>query len=193
MSHVHCFSPIEDAAAIVLILGSMPGKVSLAASEYYAHPRNLFWPIMGELVGAYPGLLYEGRLRILKSSGIALWDVLESCIRNSSLDSDIEEASAVPNDFDSFFLRHPNIACVFFNGVKAEQCFLRHVKPSLKSQPLQYRRLPSTSPANAGTSYEKKLEAWRVVMQRGLTDRQERSEQQRRYPPLREVHENGIR
>ena len=101
---------MEDTAAIVLILGSMPGKASLAAGEYYAHPRNLFWPIMGELVGAHPGLPYEGRLRMLKSSGIALWDVLESCIRNSSLDSHIEEASVIPNDFDSFFQRHPNIA-----------------------------------------------------------------------------------
>jgi TDG/mug DNA glycosylase family protein len=144
----------------------MPGKASLAAGEYYAHPRNLFWPIMGELVGALPGLPYEDRLRILRSSGIALWDVLESCIRNSSLDSHIEEASVIPNDFKSFFLRHPDIACVVFNGVKAEQCFRRHVQPSLKSQPLQYRRLPSTSPANAGTSYEKKLDAWRAVMQR---------------------------
>jgi TDG/mug DNA glycosylase family protein len=180
MSHVHCFAPIEDAAAIVLILGSMPGKASLAAGEYYAHPRNLFWPIMGELVGAHPGLPYEGRLRMLKSSGIALWDVLASCIRNSSLDSHIEEASVIPNDFKSFFLGHPNIACVFFNGVKAEQCFRKHVQPSLESQPLQYRRLPSTSPANAGTPYSKKLEAWQAVMQR-------------HYFPHREVQKNGIR
>lgn len=171
MSRAKSFAPIEDAAATVLILGSMPGKASLAAGEYYAHPRNLVWPIMGELVGAHPGLPYEGRLRILKSSGIALWDALESCIRNGSLDSDIEEVSVIPNDFDSFFLRHPNIASVFFNGVKAEQCFRRHVHPSLESQPLQCRRLPSTSPANAGTPYEKKLEAWRAVMQRGK-DRQ---------------------
>ncbi len=168
MSRVQGFAPIEDAAAIVLILGSMPGKASLAAGEYYAHPRNLFWPIMGELVGAHPGLSYGGRLRILKSSGIALWDVLESCIRDSSLDSHIEEVSVIPNDFHSFFLRHPKIAYVFFNGFKAEQCFLRHVQPSLKSQPLQYRRLPSTSPANAGTPYEKKLDAWRAVLPRGL-------------------------
>ena len=180
MSRANGFAPIEDTAAIVLILGSMPGKASLAAGEYYAHPRNLFWPIMGELVGAHSCLPYEGRLRILKSSGIALWDVLESCIRNGSLDSHIEEASVIPNDFESFFLRHPNIAYLFFNGVKPEQCFLRHVQPSLKSQPLQYRRLPSTSPANAGTSYEKKLEAWRAVIQQ-------------RYPPLWEVHKNGIR
>lgn len=169
MSRAKSFAPIEDTAATVLILGSMPGKASLAASEYYAHPRNLFWPIMGELIGAHPCLSYEGRLRILKSSGIALWDVMESCIRNGSLDSDIEEASVIPNDFDSFFLRHPNIASVFFNGVKAEQSFRRHVQPSLESQPLQYRRLPSTSPANAGTPYEKKLEAWRAVIQRDPT------------------------
>jgi len=165
MSRIHCFAPIEDTAAIVLILGSMPGRASLAAGEYYAHPRNHFWPIMSELVGAHPELPYEGRLCMLKSSGIALWDVLESCIRNSSLDSHIEEASVSPNDFDYFFLRHPNIVCLFFNGVKAEQCFRRHVQPSLKFRPLQYRRLPSTSPANAGTSYEKKLEAWRAVVQ----------------------------
>ena len=76
MSRAHCFAPIEDAAAIVLILGSMPGRASLAAGEYYAHPRNLFWPIMGELVGAHPGLPYESRLRILKSSAIALWTYL---------------------------------------------------------------------------------------------------------------------
>ncbi len=169
MSRANGFAPIEDAAAIVLILGSMPGKASLTAGEYYAHPRNIFWPIMGELVGAHPGLAYEGRLRMLKSSGIALWDVLHSCIRKSSLDSDIEEVSVIPNDFEFFFLRHPNITHVFFNGAKAEQCFLRYVQPSLTPHSLQYQRLPSTSPANAGTSYGKKLDAWQAVIQRGLT------------------------
>ncbi len=167
-SHVHCFAPIEDTAARVLVLGSMPGEASLAAGEYYAHPRNLFWPIMGELVGAHPGLPYEDRLRMLRSSGIALWDVLHSCIRKGSLDSDIEEVSVVPNDFMSFFLRCPNITNVFFNGTKAEQCFMKHVQPLLMSRSLRYQRLPSTSPANAGMPYGKKLDAWRVIMQRGL-------------------------
>jgi len=164
MSRVYSFAPVEDAAAIVLILGSMPGKASLAAGEYYAHPRNLFWPIMGELAGAHPGLPYESRLSMLNSSGIALWDVLKSCIRNGSLDSDIEEASVISNDFYSFFLRHSNINSVFFNGVKAEQCFRKYVQPSLNFRPMQYQLLPSTSPANAGTPYDKKLEAWQAVI-----------------------------
>jgi hypoxanthine-DNA glycosylase len=146
----------------------MPGKASLAAGEYYAHPRNAFWPIMGELVGAHPGLSYEGRLRVLKSSGIALWDVLMSCYRKGSLDSNIEDVSVIPNDFESFFRRHPNIARVFFNGTKAEQCFRKHVQPLLTSLPLHYKRLSSTSPAHAGMSYEEKLDAWRTAIRQGL-------------------------
>lgn len=166
MPRIRCFAPIENPAATVLILGSMPGKASLAAGEYYAHPRNAFWAIMGELIGARPDLPYQARLKILRSSGIALWDVLGSCVRKSSLDSHIEADSAVPNDFKSFFLRHPNITRVFFNGAKAEQCFLKYVQPSLDSTTLQFQRLPSTSPANAGISYEQKLLAWRSVIRR---------------------------
>ena len=165
MPRVHCFAPIEDSSATVLILGSMPGKASLAAGEYYAHPRNVFWTIMGELVGAHPGLPYQDRLKILRCSGIALWDVLGSCVRKSSLDSHIETDSEVPNDFKSFFIRHPNITRVFFNGAKAEQCFLKYVRPSIEPASLQYQRLPSTSPANAGITYAQKLLAWRSVMQ----------------------------
>ena len=166
MPRVHCFAPIEDSAASVLILGSMPGKASLAAGEYYAHPRNVFWTILGELIGAHPGLPYEHRLRILRSCGIALWDVLGSCVRSSSLDAHIEADSAVSNDFKTFFLLHPNITRVFFNGAKAEQCFLKYARPALRSSALQYQRLPSTSPANAGIPYEQKLLAWQAVMQR---------------------------
>ena len=166
MRHVHCFAPVEDADAKVLILGSMPGKASLAAGQYYAHQRNSFWDIMGELTGAHRSVLYPERLRILRSSGIALWDVLESCIRTTSQDAHIEPESEVPNDFNAFFRQHPDITHVFFNGTKAEQCFLKHVRPSLKSAELQYQRLPSTSPANAGISYRQKLLAWRSVIRR---------------------------
>ena len=164
MSRVRCFAPIEDAAATVLILGSMPGKVSLAADQYYAHPRNAFWPVMGNLLGFSPDLSYEKRLQILRSSGIALWDVLGSCIRISSLDAHIEADSLVPNDFRAFFQQHPDITQVFFNGAKAEQCFMKYVLPVLKTNLLQYQRLPSTSPANAGISYEQKLRAWKAVI-----------------------------
>lgn len=169
MSRAHGFAPVANADAVVLVLGSMPGKASLAAGQYYAHPRNSFWPIMGELFGAHPGLPYKKRLQILKSSGIALWDVLASCTRSSSLDSHIEEGSIIPNDFESFFLCHPNIKRVFFNGTKAEQCFRRYVRPSLTRRSFPYQRLPSTSPANAGMSYGEKLNAWRIVGQRILS------------------------
>jgi TDG/mug DNA glycosylase family protein len=164
MKRIHGFSPVENADANVLILGSMPGKASLAAGQYYAHHRNMFWTIMGELVGAHPGLPYRERLKILRSSGIALWDVLESCLRKTSLDSHIKTTSEAPNDFNAFFLQHPGITHVFFNGAKAEQSFLKHVLPLLKSASLQYQRLPSTSPANAGMPYQQKLLAWRSVL-----------------------------
>src|SRR4030066_2065545 len=145
MARLRCFAPVEDASAKMLILGSMPGKASLEAGQYYAHPHNAFWKIMGDLVGARPDLPYDQRLRILKASGIALWDVLESCVRTSSLDSHIREDAA--NDFVSFFQQHPQITQVFFNGAKAEQCFKKHVQSSLAATSLNYCRLPSTSPA----------------------------------------------
>ncbi len=164
MEHVRCFAPIENPDAHILILGSMPGIASLRAGQYYAHPQNLFWRIMGELVGAGPGLSYEQRIAALRAANIALWDVLCSCERKGSLDSDIERNSLVANDFASFFRRHPNLTHVFFNGAKAEECYRKHVLSSPGIPPLEYTRLPSTSPANAGIPYERKLEAWRVVL-----------------------------
>ncbi|MFM9980077.1 MAG: DNA-deoxyinosine glycosylase, partial [Burkholderiales bacterium] len=105
----------------------MPGAASLAADQYYAHPRNHFWPIMGRLFGAGPELPYAKRVRRLKSCGIAVWDVLESCVRPGSLDADIEEGSIAVNDFAGFFDAHPRIGAVFFNGAKAESAYRRHV------------------------------------------------------------------
>jgi len=158
MSAIHSFLPISDPEAKVLILGSMPGKQSLEKNQYYAHPQNAFWKIMGDLVGTYPSLPYERRLCLLSSAGIALWDVLASCERSSSLDSHIKHEQA--NDFASFFIRHPNIIQVFFNGSKAEQCFKKFVQNKQDLPLLQYCRLPSTSPAHAGMRYEEKLHAW---------------------------------
>jgi len=167
MTDIQSFPPIADANANILILGSMPGKESLRAGQYYAHRRNAFWSIMGELVGASPALPYQLRVRKLKSAGIALWDVLASCRRHSSMDADIEAASICPNDFKSFFQKHPNITHVYFNGSMAEQCFRKHVLPSLESPPgqrmLHFQRLPSTSPAHAALTYQQKLEYWKVI------------------------------
>ena len=163
MRHIQSFAPIETADARILILGSMPGEASLRAGQYYAHPRNLFWRIMGELLGADPASPYDLRIQALKSARIALWDVLRSCRRKGSLDSNIDHESLVPNDFAAFFLSHPQITRVFFNGTKAEQCYRRHKQPVTGIESIEYLRLPSTSPANASLSYERKLDAWRVI------------------------------
>ena len=107
----------------------MPGEASLKAGQYYAHPRNAFWHIMGELFGAGPSLPYQERVAILKSVGVALWDSLQACIRPGSLDASIKEE--VANDFPALFAKYPKITHVFFNGSTAERSFLRHVKPAL--------------------------------------------------------------
>ena len=159
---IGCFPPVANTNAATLILGSMPGKESLRQNQYYAHPQNAFWKIMGELVGAHPSLPYTQRLAILKSSGIALWDVLHTCKRQGSLDSDIKKEEA--NDFAAFFARHPHITRVYFNGTKAEQSFKRFVLGKQALPPLTLQRLPSTSPAHAGMDYDKKLEAWKGVV-----------------------------
>lgn len=166
MSEIHSFLPIADVSARILVLGSMPGKESLRAQQYYAHPRNSFWMIMGELFGALPTLPYESRTEILKAAGVAVWDVLASCTRDGSLDSDIDKTSIVANDFSTFFRNHTQISAVFFNGTMAEHCFARHVLPQLTSQPLHFQRLPSTSPANAAVRYETKREAWAAIEKR---------------------------
>lgn len=163
MSRIFSFAPVSNADARLLILGSMPGKRSLAKNEYYALPQNAFWKIMDELIDAGFTVPYEERLHILKSSGIALWDVLASCERSeSSLDSNIKNESA--NNFTSFFAQHPHITQVCFNGSKAEQCFKKYVQGKQVLPPLEYYRLPSTSPAHAGMRYEDKLQAWRTAL-----------------------------
>jgi len=164
MSQTRSFAAVADTSATVLILGSMPGQASLLARQYYAHPQNAFWRIQGDLIGAHADLPYAERLCILRAHGIALWDVLASCVRVGSLDSAIEEPSIVANDFGAFLRRHRRIARVFFNGAKAEHWFQRHVQLQLEPRMLRYQRLPSTSPAHARMPYAKKLQAWRAVL-----------------------------
>lgn len=166
ISPVSCFPPIADRHARVLILGSMPGKESLRAQQYYAHPRNAFWKIMGDIFGATPDLAYADRISILKAAGIAVWDVLASCTRSSSLDADIDPDTMEMNDFATFYRGHPHLTQVFFNGTMAEKFYFKHIASDLKAN-LQYQRLPSTSPAHAGMPYAQKLHHWRVIMRHG--------------------------
>jgi hypoxanthine-DNA glycosylase len=163
VTRVCSFAPVGDGNATRLILGSMPGVASLRAGQYYAHPRNLFWRILGELLAMEPGMSYADRVGVLSSAGIALWDVLESCTRVGSLDAAIEKDTVLPNDFATFFAGHPQVRRVYFNGTTAEQCYRRRVRPLLPADPRVYERLPSTSPAHAALSFEGKLAAWRVV------------------------------
>lgn len=158
------------ATAKVLIVGSMPGVASLQAQRYYAHPRNAFWPIVGAICGFDAALDYEARLDELRTAGIALWDVLHSCVREGSLDSDIDAASVEPNDFAGFFAAHGAIAAVLCNGGTAFTAYTRRVVPALSAPfaALPVERLPSTSPAHAGMSFDDKLAAWQAALRQHL-------------------------
>jgi len=158
---VRSFAPIAAPDARLLILGSMPGAASLAADQYYAHPRNAFWPIMGALIGAGPEKSYAERKRLLVSRRIALWDVLASCERPGSLDSDIREE--IPNDFASFFAAHPDIRRIGLNGGKAAASFARYAKPHCPPS-VEVRVLPSTSPAHAARTVAEKCAIWRTAL-----------------------------
>jgi hypoxanthine-DNA glycosylase len=161
---LHGFPPISSPAIHTLILGSMPGRDSLTASRYYAHPRNAFWPIMAELYGAAPSLSYMKRMEILVENGIGIWDVIQSCRRKTSLDSAIEESSITVNDFQGFIENHALLGRICFNGGKAEQCFKRYVLQYLEAGRLRYVRLPSTSPAHARMNFQQKLAAWQNLL-----------------------------
>lgn len=158
---VRSFPPVVADGARVLILGSMPGRASLDEDRYYAHPRNLFWPIMGALFDAGPQLDYAARLEQLEASGVALWDVAAECVRPGSLDSRIQPGSVVANDIAGLLARYPGIERIGFNGAAAETLFRRHVL-STQVMPVTRVRLPSTSPAYAAMGLEAKLAAWRT-------------------------------
>ena len=150
-----------DAGTRILILGSMPGVASLNAQQYYAHPHNQFWPIMGAICGAGPELPYRERLRALREHGLGLWDVLHSCVRGGSLDAAIEHHSATANALLPL-LRAGHVVRLCCNGGTAHALLRRHFGKRLAADfpHLDVRRLPSTSPANASCSHARKLSAW---------------------------------
>ena len=152
-------TPVLAPGISVLVLGSFPSQKSLASGQYYAHPRNAFWPVMGALLGFAPGLPYEERLERLLGAGVGLWDVLGSCRRRGSADGAIERGSERANDIVGLLAGHPGLRALLLNGGKAEACLARHV-PGLEGRGLIVRRLPSTSPAHARPLAEK-MAAWR--------------------------------
>jgi hypoxanthine-DNA glycosylase len=159
------FPPIVNRNGRVLVLGSMPSEASLAAGQYYAYRHNQFWRIAGEICGFDPGATYARRKAGLKKAGVALWDVVGSCVRKGSLDSAIDDDSVRVNDFAAFLRTHPAIRRICFNGRKAESTWRRHAQPTLPAgRKFEYLLLPSTSPANAGMSYLQKLNIWRSAI-----------------------------
>jgi double-stranded uracil-DNA glycosylase len=160
------FPPVEPRQARVLVLGSLPSQESIRRGEYYAHPRNAFWPIMGELFGAGQGLPYAPRLQVLAERGLMLWDVLRAAERRGSMDSAIHPRRAEANDIPRLMTRHPELRRIVFNGGAAEALFQRHVFPrgGERLAGLDRVRLPSTSPAHASRSFEEKLDLWRLAL-----------------------------
>lgn len=161
---VGSFAPLVDARAKVLVLGSMPGIASLNATQYYAHPRNAFWPIMAAIFEFDRHAPYEARCKALCDAGVALWDVLRECERRGSLDSAIVDATSEVNDFPGLFAGYPDIHTVVFNGAKAADTFKRRVQNAVATPDRRFVRMPSTSPAHASLTLAQKLARWREVL-----------------------------
>ncbi|MBA5246052.1 DNA-deoxyinosine glycosylase [Marnyiella aurantia] len=151
------FPPIISETSEILILGSVPGVRSLKAQEYYAHPQNHFWKIVFQLFGGEFTPNYAQKLDFLTDNKIALWDVIETCERKGSLDTEIRNEES--NDIPALLAEFPNIKAVFCNGQKAHKNLLKMVG---KDYDLPIFVLPSTSPLHT-IGFEKKLEAWTLI------------------------------
>lgn len=159
---IYSFEPIIDEKCKILILGTMPGVMSLKKQQYYGYDQNAFWRIMYALFGQGPDENYESRKRFVIEHHIAVWDVLMACEREGSSDSDIK--NPVPNDFTALYKHYTNIGSVCFNGGPAERLYNRFVEKTHKCEgERKFYSLPSTSPANT-TRFERKLEDWRLIL-----------------------------
>lgn len=157
MTRLECLAPIIPPKARLAVLGSFPGEASLRAQQYYAHPRNQFWPILSALWGE--DLVHAActeRVGALHRHGLAVWDVYASCRRQGSLDSAIREAE--PNDLAQLLERAPGLRAVAHNGSASAR-----ERARTRGLGVAVHRLPSTSPAHASWSLARKLDAWRVV------------------------------
>lgn len=144
-----------DPHSKLLILGSMPGEKSLSAKEYYAHPRNLFWRFIAAISRQPVPETYEEKKELLSTHHIAVWDVCDACIRESSLDTAIKDE--IPNQLDLLLDEYPNIKTIAFNGQKSATLFHKYFR--VRSG-YTYLTLPSSSPAHASMPLAKKMELW---------------------------------
>jgi hypoxanthine-DNA glycosylase len=157
---INCFSPIVDKETTRMVVGTMPSVDSLRFSEYYGNPRNQFWKILFSVFegGRIPAD-YEDKVSTAKSHGVGLWDILASCKREGSLDSNIKDE--LLNDFPTLLKDHPNIKMLIFNGQNSYKYFL---KAYGQLPGIEYKVMPSTSPANAMKNFDAKLKEWKEVL-----------------------------
>lgn len=161
MNNCKSFKPSIDNNSKVLILGSMPGVKSLKEQQYYAHPQNRFWKVLGQIcnVNTLQELDYSQKLTILLQNNIALWDTIKSCKREGSLDSDIQ--NEIPNNIKKLLKKYPNIENICLNGNKSYSAFKKYFPDLL--QKYNCYRMPSTSPANAKYSLDRLVQEWSVT------------------------------
>lgn len=151
--------PVIARRTRLLVLGSFPGVASLQAAQYYAHPRNHFWPLLSAIWGLdLVAMPYAQRLAELRRRGLGLWDVYASCRRAGSLDQDIEAPEL--NDLADLRRRAPALAWVAHNGGESARAL-----KAVQALGLNAVRLPSSSPANASWSFERKRLAWRAAFE----------------------------
>lgn len=156
---ISSFAPIINKNAETLILGTMPGAMSLLKQEYYGHPQNAFWKIMFSIFDKLPvSNIFQEKANLLLKNKIALWDVLQHCERKGSLDIHIK--NQIENDFDSLFVEYPRINRILFNGKESHKYFIRKFG---QIEGISYHVMPSTSPANT-IGFQKKLDLWSEVL-----------------------------
>lgn len=156
---IFSFPPIIDNNSKILILGSIPGVKSLEKQQYYGHPQNKFWKIIFELFHKEFTDDYDERITVLKKHHIALWDVIDSCERKGSLDSEIKNEEA--NQIEELLKNHPNITAIFCNGGKSYKNLHKLLGKNFK---IPIYLLPSTSPLHT-ISFERKLEDWKKILE----------------------------
>lgn len=153
--------PVADSESQFLILGTLPGKVSLQTQQYYANHSNYFWRIISSIFDETIPDSYEGKLDVLKRHQTALWDVLKSANRDSSLDSDIK--NPIANDILGFISKHPNLRVIGLNGKDAYSYLVKYIGLSNIPTNIRVVILPSTSSSNTHMTLEEKIEQWKII------------------------------